>query len=101
MIKVTSFSEGAIGLSGYKIYKDDILVYEIEVGESTNNIACFLGLCHALYKFPNEVIYTNNNTALTWCRKRKCNTSSELLFNRIEKAEKFLRKLIQVKVSKC
>lgn len=100
-IKVTSWSEGGKGLSGYKIFNHDKLIYETEVGESTNNIACFLGICHAIYQFPNDIIYTNNNTALTWCRQRRCNTDSELLFHRVDRAERFLRTLEQIKVSKC
>jgi len=97
-IKVTAFSEGGKGLSGYRIYNSDELIYETEVGDATINIACFLGICHALHKFPKETIYSNNKSALSWVREKKCNTYSELLFHRVEKAEKWLETLSEIKI---
>lgn len=69
--------------------------------EGTNNIGEFLALVHALALFKREHInlpvYTDSMNAITWVRKKKCNTklvrspNNEKLFNLIERAEFWLR----------
>ncbi len=99
MIYIQAWSEsGGISFGGYRILKDYDVIYETEVGLSTSNVSCFLGICHALHKFPNETIYTNNQTALSWIKKNKVNSDCESLIERIEKAEKYLESLDNKKV---
>ncbi len=49
--------------------------------EGTNNIGEFLAIVHALAllkkKNSNRIIYTDSKTAMSWVRKKKCNTKLE------------------------
>ena len=68
--------------------------------EGTNNIGEFLAIVHGLAllkkKKSNQVIYTDSKTAMSWVKKRKCNTklekseNNETLFDLIQRAEKWL-----------
>ena len=69
--------------------------------EGTNNIGEFLALVHGLaylkQRNSNRIIYTDSRTALSWVRKKKCNTklkSSEKnkdIFELVDRAEKWLK----------
>ena len=46
--------------------------------EGTNNIGEFLAIVHGLaflkQKKSNRIIYTDSRTAMSWVKKKKCNT---------------------------
>lgn len=81
--------------TGEELFREDI-------GIATNNIAEFLGLCHALFKYKDEVIYTDSITALAWVRNKKAKTSfsSPHIDERIRKAEAWLKTLSNYNVQK-
>ncbi len=68
--------------------------------EGTNNIGEFLALVHGLaflkQKKSNRIIYTDSRTALSWVKKKKCNTKLERsdknkpLFELVDRAEEWL-----------
>jgi len=68
--------------------------------EGTNNIGEFLALVHGLallkQEKSNKIIYTDSRTALSWVKKKTCNTklekteSNENLFKLIERAINWL-----------
>jgi ribonuclease HI len=70
--------------------------------EGTNNIGEFLAIVHALaflqQKRSDRIIYTDSRTAMSWVRKKKCNTKlvktkkNAPVFELITRAEKWLRK---------
>jgi ribonuclease HI len=45
-----------------------------KIGIATNNHAEFIGLCHALYSYPNEAIYSDSVTAISWVKNKKVNS---------------------------
>ena len=69
--------------------------------EGTNNIGEFLAIVHGLAflkeRGSDRIIYTDSRTAMSWVRKKKCNTKLEKniknkpLFELIERAEKWLK----------
>ena len=69
--------------------------------EGTNNIGEFLSIVHGLaflkQKNSDRIIYTDSKTALSWIKKRKCNTKLEQndknsdLFKLVERAENWLK----------
>ncbi|MCK0108174.1 ribonuclease H family protein [Flavobacteriaceae bacterium S0825] len=68
--------------------------------EGTNNIGEFLALVHGLaylkQRNSNRIIYTDSRTALSWVRKKKCNTKlkpsekNKDIFELVDRAEKWL-----------
>lgn len=70
--------------------------------EGTNNIGEFLAIVHALAylkkRSSDRIIYTDSRTAMSWVRKKKCNTKLEptaknsKIFELIERAEEWLQK---------
>lgn len=69
--------------------------------EGTNNIGEFLAIVHGLAFLQkhdsNRIIYTDSRTAISWVKKKKCNTKLErntknkTLFDLIERAEHWLK----------
>lgn len=69
--------------------------------EGTNNIGEFLAIVHGLAYLKknqsNRVIYTDSRTAISWVKKKKCNTrlkpsdKNSDLFELIQRAEAWLR----------
>jgi ribonuclease HI len=69
--------------------------------EGTNNIGEFLAIVHGLAYLKknqsNRVIYTDSRTAISWVKKKKCNTrlkpsdKNSDLFELIHRAEAWLR----------
>lgn len=69
--------------------------------EGTNNIGEFLALVHGLaylkQRNSNRIIYTDSRTALSWVRKKKCNTKlkhsekNKDIFELVDRAEKWLK----------
>ncbi len=69
--------------------------------EATNNIGEFLAIVHGLAflkeKKSNRVIYSDSRTAMSWVRKKKCNTklkktkANQTVFDLINRAETWLQ----------
>ena len=69
--------------------------------EGTNNIGEFLAIVHGLAllkkKKSNRIIYTDSRTAMSWVRKKNCNTKlertkkNEPIFNLIDRAIDWLQ----------
>ena len=69
--------------------------------EGTNNIGEFLAIVHGLaflkQKNSDRIIYTDSKTAISWIKKKKCNTKLEQndknsdLFKLVERAEHWLK----------
>lgn len=70
--------------TGKELFREDI-------GIATNNIAEFIGLCHAIRNYPNSVIYSDSVTAMSWIKKKKANSSFD--FPRLKKVEDWLNSL--------
>lgn len=70
--------------------------------QGTNNIGEFLAIVHGLAylkeRKSNRVLYTDSRTAISWVRKKKCNTKlaqnskNKLVFELIGRAEEWLKK---------
>ncbi len=70
--------------------------------EGTNNIGEFLAIVHALAylkkRKSDRIIYTDSRTAMSWVRKRTCNTQlkptvkNKPLFDLVKRAEDWLKK---------
>jgi len=70
--------------------------------EGTNNIGEFLALVHGLAflkkKASTKIIYTDSRTAMSWVKKKKCNSKlvksekNRSLFELVERAEEWLKK---------
>ncbi|MCA0152482.1 ribonuclease H1 domain-containing protein [Winogradskyella vincentii] len=68
--------------------------------EGTNNIGEFLAIVHGLaflkQKKSNRIIYTDSRTAMSWVKKKKCNTKlnrsdkNKPLFELVDRAIKWL-----------
>ncbi len=69
--------------------------------QGTNNIGEFLAIVHGLallhQQQSNRIIYTDSRTAMSWIRRKKCNTKlqhhakNDKLFQLISRAEKWLK----------
>lgn len=69
--------------------------------EGTNNIGEFLAIVHGLAllkkKNSNKIIYTDSKTAMSWVKKKICNTKlernskNEMLFQLVERAVNWLK----------
>ncbi len=77
-------------------------LFNIKIGVATNNIAEFLGLCHALHAYPNDIIYTDSVTAMAWVRNKKAkSTFNDLGIKiRLTLAEKWLNTIKETKIEK-
>ena len=70
--------------------------------EGTNNIGEFLALVHGLAFLQknnsDRILYTDSRTAMSWVRKKKCNSKlvksekNKALFKLVERAEDWLKK---------
>ena len=69
--------------------------------EGTNNIGEFLALVHGLSFLKkhnsNRILYTDSKTAISWVKKKTCNSKlerskkNESLFDLVDRAEKWLK----------
>ena len=69
--------------------------------EGTNNIGEFLAIVHGLaflkQKNSDHIIYTDSKTAISWIKKKSCNTKlkrnekNEQLFKLVQRAEEWLK----------
>lgn len=75
-IAVDGACSGNPGPAEYKIV--DIAtgktLVERSIGIGTNNHAEFIGLCHAMYLYPNKTIYCDSITAMSWVKKKAVNS---------------------------
>lgn len=75
-IAVDGACSGNPGPAEYKIV--DIAtgktLVERSIGIGTNNHAEFIGLCHAMWLYPNSDIYCDSITAMSWVKKKAANS---------------------------
>lgn len=76
------------------------------IGKTTNNVAEFLAICHAVHylKKHNLIdipIYSDSQTAISWVNKKKCNTSNPYdLKERVYNAVDFINKIENINIKK-
>jgi ribonuclease HI len=103
-ICVDGSSRGNPGPAGYKAV--DLAtgkeLFNVSIGDSTNNIAEFIGLVHAIdYAIKNGYthVYSDSQTAIAWVRNKKSkstlvsNVRTERSINLMNRAENHLSKL--------
>ena len=77
---------------GISLYENKEL-FNVKIGEATNNIAEFLGIVHSfglmIKKDTYVDVYTDSNTAISWIKNRRTHSSKK--HRLIDRAEKFLR----------
>lgn len=61
---------GKIAFKIYRIETNEILMNK-DCGIGTNNHAEFFGLCKAIQLYPNDIIYCDSQTAISWVNKKK------------------------------
>lgn len=75
-IAVDGACSGNPGPSEYKIV--DIATGKTlvrrKIGIATNNHAEFIGLCHAIFSYPDQIIYSDSKTAMSWAKNKKVNS---------------------------
>ncbi len=79
-LAVDGSSRGNPGPSGYRIVniENGEELFKIDIGHSTNNIAEFIGLVHALdYALKNgyDSVYCDSNTAIAWVKNKAVKTT--------------------------
>ena len=103
-ISVDGSSRGNPGDSAYRgvDLKTGEILFDIRIGDSTNNIAEFIGLTHAInYAIKNNYtkVYSDSVTAIAWVRNKKANTTlaktskTEKSLELVSKSENYLKKL--------
>ncbi|OQD44338.1 ribonuclease H [Croceivirga radicis] len=103
-ISVDAASSGNPGImeyQGVETKTKKVLFKQGPFKQGTNNIGEFLAIVHGLaflkQKNSNRLIYTDSRTAMSWVKKKKCNTKltpnakNKDLFDLIARAEKWLR----------
>ncbi|WP_455170034.1 ribonuclease H1 domain-containing protein [Aegicerativicinus sediminis] len=113
-ISVDAASSGNPGIMEYQgvdTGTKQLLFKQGPFPEGTNNIGEFLAIVHGLAflkkKNSSRIIYTDSKTAMTWVRKKKCNTKLKVtsknkeLFDLIDRAENWLTtNTFQTKIEK-
>lgn len=79
-ISVDGSSRGNPGDSAYRgvDIKTGEVLFDVKLGDSTNNIAEFIGLAHAInYAIKNNYneVYSDSVTAIAWVRNKKAKTT--------------------------
>lgn len=97
----SSGNPGVMEYQGVDTKTKKVLFKQGPFQEGTNNIGEFLAIVHGLaflkQKNSNRVIYSDSRTAMSWVRKKKCNTKLEktpanrTLFALIHRAETWLK----------
>lgn len=97
----SSGNPGKMEYQGVDTKTKKVLFKQGPFKEGTNNIGEFLAIVHGLAflkeRKSDRVIYTDSRTAMSWVRKKKCNTKliknqkNKALFELIERAEKWLK----------
>ncbi len=88
--------QGVDTKTGKKLFKQG------PFAQGTNNIGEFLAIVHGLAflkeRQSDRIIYTDSRTAMSWVRKKKCNTKlvesskNQALFNLVRRAVEWLKK---------
>ena len=96
-----SGNPGKMEYQGVDTQNKQRIFYQGPFEEGTNNIGEFLAIVHALALLKKQgsskIIYTDSKTAISWVKKKHCNTKLEqnqkndALFNLIERAEQWLK----------
>lgn len=103
-ICVDGSSRGNPGIAGYQAVDIETgkELFKVNIGISTNNIAEFIGLVHAIsYARKNgyDAIYSDSQTAIAWVRNRKAkstlvmNDKTKKSIEYVERSEKYLQTL--------
>jgi ribonuclease HI len=97
----SSGNPGKMEYQGVDTKTKKVLFKQGPFEEGTNNIGEFLAIVHGLaflkQKKSDRVIYTDSRTAMSWVRKKKCNTKLEknvrnqAVFDLIQRAETWLK----------
>lgn len=103
-ISVDAASSGNPGIMEYRGVDTQTKKELFKAGpfkQGTNNVGEFLALVHGLAFLKkhnsDRIIYSDSRTAMSWVRKKKCNTKlekkpvNEKLFDLIERAENWLK----------
>ena len=103
-ISVDAASSGNPGVMEYRgvdTQTKALLFHKGPFQKATNNIGEFLALVHGLALLKNQesqvVLYTDSITAMSWVRKKKCNTKlkrskeNQAVFVLIDRAEQWLQ----------
>ena len=104
-ISVDAASSGNPGVMEYRgvdTQTKALLFHKGPFQKATNNIGEFLALVHGLALLKNQesqvMLYTDSVTAMSWVRKKKCNTKlkrtkeNQAVFVLIDRAEQWLQK---------
>ena len=99
-----STATGDMEYQGVDARTGKLIFHQGPYKDGTNNIGEFLAIVHALALLKREnsnlPIYTDSITAIAWVRNRKANTKlalsseNQILFDLIERAEKWLKENI-------
>ncbi|MEO0572191.1 MAG: ribonuclease H family protein [Bacteroidota bacterium] len=97
----SSGNPGKMEYQGVDTRTKKVLFKQGPFAEGTNNIGEFLAIVHGLaflkQKNSDRIIYSDSRTAMSWVRKKKCNTKlgknkkNLPVFELIERAEKWLK----------
>ena len=103
-ISVDAASSGNPGVMEYRGVDNQtkaLLFHKGPFQKATNNIGEFLALVHGLALLKNQesqvMLYTDSVTAMSWVRKKKCNTKlkrtkeNQAVFVLIDRAEQWLQ----------
>ncbi|MBT8310404.1 MAG: ribonuclease H [Flavobacteriaceae bacterium] len=98
----SSGNPGKLEYRGVDTKSKKVLFRQGPFEEGTNNIGEFLALVHGLAylkkKNSEKIIYTDSRTAMSWVRKKACNSKlkrskkNKELFELVERAEDWLKK---------
>lgn len=107
-ISVDGGCSGNPGLAYYRAVdiENGKELFRVDIGVATNNIAEFLGLCHAIfYARKNNIkqpIYTDSKTAMAWVKNKKAKTSfsESSINNRLRDAEGYLKTINDLDIRK-
>jgi ribonuclease HI len=97
-----SGNPGLMEYQGVDTENGTVFFHQGPYKNGTNNIGEFLAIVHALAllkkkNHPKLPIYTDSKTAISWVKKKKCNTKleeitgNEELFEMIDRAENWLK----------
>jgi ribonuclease HI len=97
----SSGNPGRMEYRGVDTKTQKVLFHQGTFNQATNNIGEFLALVHGLgflkKQNSSRAIYSDSRTAMSWVRKRHCNTKlkktkqNEVVFDLIKRAETWLR----------
>jgi ribonuclease HI len=100
---VDACTEGNPGLTEYRAIDLETgkVVFHQRIGIATNNIGEFLAVVHAIAEMEKRgiigIVYTDSQTAISWVKKKSCNTSlkksryTELAIDMKDRALKYLK----------